>query len=224
MSYSRWAVYAVVGWGLLLPALRAQTPATSGYQMGPAVDRVLARFKSREELSGKLSSGFDQDSFDFYALRGVSRTEDSTIVAWFTGFSTFLEATTLAECTEIMKGIEPGLNAMRPMRTGMDSAAVEGWLHQWETAAVAFFTRPARPAADDDAFGMVMLGLIAEFSQDTTLADMRQKPGAKPTARDQCRIARLTFNRLINRPEPERTMVLRGMAEMISDNPPKKKD
>ena len=77
---------------LPLPAIsQAQELPAGEAIMERMLDRLAARLRQRSDLRDRLSPAFDKDSVGHYGLKGLSRSEDSTVIGWFTGFAEMLQ-------------------------------------------------------------------------------------------------------------------------------------
>ena len=201
-----------------LPAgTQAQASAGAETTTGRAVDRLVIRVRNRSDLAGLVGPSFNRDSLDTHAFRGLRRTGDTTIIAWFSGFSGFINSLDTPSCTEMTK-LEPSVSSLAAMSSTMDSVALDGWLAHWETAVRASFLEPERPAPDSEAMMGAMFTLLSALpvSEMTVTPNPSGKP-RKRTAEQECRLMGEFFSRALAIEEPDRTMLFRALAEMINE-------
>lgn len=205
------ALAAVALWPGAAPSITlAQEPPTP---LARALDRAVLRVRQRDDLKDHLGAGFNRDSFDLQAFGGLGRTEDTTLVRWFTGFSTYINGTDSSACHELITG-EPSGARLAALSSSMDSASVEQWAADWETAVAASYLSPPHAKVDDEAMMMAIFALIAKLPESELSVRQRAsgKPPKKMTAQAECRMMRHFFAEAMAMEEPIRMTLLRGLA------------
>jgi hypothetical protein len=207
----------------LLPALAAVAlrpgvvPSIAQAQESPtplarALDRAVLRVQRRDDLKDHLGAGFNRDSFDLQAIGGLGRTEDSTLIRWFTGFTTYVNGTDSSACRELING-EPTGTRLAALNSSMDSVAVERWAADWETAVAASYLSPPHATVDEEELMVAIFALIAKLPESEI--SVNRKPSAKPqkmNAHAECRMMRRFFVEAMAMEEPVRLTLLRGLA------------
>lgn len=195
--------------------LSGQTSATP---MERALDRAVTRVNSRSDLAGHRGAGFNRDSFDLQAMRGLGKTSDSTLIGWFAGFASYVNGTDSTACHGLMSG-EPTGTRIASVRSTMDSAALESWIGHWETAVVASYLSPAPPPVDDEAMMVALFTLIAKLPE--TRAEQNRKPGGKPpkprTPVAECNTMRHFFAEALALEDSTRITLFRGLALSMNE-------
>jgi hypothetical protein len=207
------SVMALLGGGVAESAAQAQET-----QLGRALNRSVSRINTRADLRGKVS-GFDRDSFDVRAFRGLARTDDSTIVRWFEGFSGYIGGTDSTACSTLTDG-EPTASALAAHHSTMDSIAVERWVGDWESAVAASYLAPERPKVSDEEMMVAVFALITKLPDFQ--ANVNRKPSDKPrkmSAQAECRMLREFFTQALAMEEPTRMTLLRGLAGVMNERP-----
>jgi hypothetical protein len=197
------------------PDAQAQTPTT----LERALDRAVLRVTARPDLQNHRGGGFDRDSFDVEAFRGLGKAEDSTVIGWFTGFSTYINGTDSSACHDLITG-EPTGSMLARQHSVMDSAAVELWVTHWENAVVASFLAPERPPANEEDMMVALFALLAKLPE----AEMgfSRKPSDKPrkmSSEAECRTMRQFFTQALQMEEPTKMTLLRGLAQIMNEKP-----
>lgn len=208
-------ISALSGSGALVTAA-AQTPATT---LERSLDRALLRVHSRSDLQNHLGAGFDRDSFDVRAFKGLRRADDSTIVGWFTGFTAFLNGTADSTCEQLSR-LEPTGTALAAVPSTMDSVAIESWMTHWERAVAASFLAGERSPVNEEEVMMALLSLIVKLpgARVESNAKPASKP-PKPDARTECETMRQFFNEALRLEEPVRMTLFRGLADTMNEKP-----
>lgn len=203
---------------LALPALsQAQELPPGEAIMERMLDRLAARLRQRSDLRDRLSPEFDKDSVGHYGLKGLSRSEDSTVIAWFTGFAEMLQVIDGPSCKALVAG-PPSASRIARAVSNQDSLAVARWLIHWETATLAWYLAPERPPIDDEAMMGAIFKLIAELPDGAlTVSTGSPKKKKKPSAEQECRSMRDFFASAVAMAEPERTTLLRGLVEKMAE-------
>jgi hypothetical protein len=201
------------GSGALVSAA-AQTPETT---LKRALDRAVLRVNSRSDLQNHLGPGFDRDSFDVRAFKGLRRADDSTVLGWFTGFATFLNGTDDGTCEQLSR-LEPTGTALAAVPSMMDSTAIEDWMTHWEHAVAASFLAEARPPVNEEEVMMALLALMVKLpgAQVESNAKPSSKP-RKPDGRTECGTMREFFNQAIRMDDPVRMTLFRGLADTMNE-------
>lgn len=189
----------------------------SGTVLAQALDRAVLRVNSREDLRNHRQAGFNRDSFDVHAFRGLGKADDSTVAGWFSGFSAFIGGTDSAACGQLVK-MEPTGTALAAVPSTMDSVAVEDWVKTWESAVAASYLAPERAPPDQDDLMMAMLGLLAQLPHSEVVfnAKPNSKP-SKPNPQQECSTMREFFHQALLLKEPARMTLLRGLAQMLRE-------
>jgi hypothetical protein len=194
---------------------QAQSPST---HMARALDQAVARINTRSDLAGHRVGAFNRDSLDARVMSGLGRTSDSTLIGWFTGFSVFVNGTDSLTCHDLMKEA-PTASRLAAVRSTMDSAAVEGWVKDWEAAVVASYLSPPHPPVDDEAMMVAVFTLIARLPE--AQANLNRKPGGKPpkptTPASECGTMRQFFAEALTLEDPTRMTLLRGLALTMNE-------
>jgi hypothetical protein len=194
-------------------AAQAQLPETP---FSRALDRAVVRIQERSDLRQHRGSAFDRDSFDVQAFKGLGKAEDSTLIGWFDGFSTYIAGTDSAGCHELIEG-EPTGATLAAMSSTMDSVAMERWTRHWETAVAASWLEAAHPPVNDEEMMAALFSLIARLPDATGLGG---KPTSKPRKMGEaaeCRMMRTFFVEALRLEEPTRMTLLRGLAMVLND-------
>ena len=186
--------------------------------MSRALDRAVVRINTRADLSGHREAGFNRDSFDVRAMSGLSRTSDSTLVGWFTGFSRYVEGIDSIECQTLMKE-EPSGSSIAAVASSMDSASVESWVGLWEKAVVAAYLDPVQPKVDDEEMMEAIFTLIGKLNdgQVTFSSKPNRKPAKPSTPAQECRTMRQFFTEALALPDPMRMTLFRGLAQSMME-------
>lgn len=196
------------------PAADAQQPTT---HLGRAFDRAVVRIQSRADLREHRGEIFDRDSFSVQAFEGLARLDDSTLVGWFSGFSTFVGSTDSTGCHELITG-EPTGTRLATMSSTMDSVALEAWVRQWESAVVASYLAPAGPAVSDEDMMVAIFTLIARLPQ--VKENLARKPSSKPvkmSEAEECGSMKDFFSEALKLEAPIRMNLFRGLAAALND-------
>lgn len=204
-------------WHAALPATgRAQaTPGST--RLGRALDRAVLRVQNRSDLGNYRGAGFNRDSFDVEAFKGLGKADDSTIVGWFTGFNDFIGGVDSTACGDLTRN-DPTGTLLATIPSSMDSAAVERWVKHWETAVAASFLAAEPPPPNEEEMMVAMFALIAKLP-DTEIS-MNTRPSDKPKKNNplrECRMMRGFFAEALVLEEPTRMTLLRGLALMMDE-------
>ena len=194
--------------------LSGQTTATP---MSRALDRAVTRVNSRSDLAGHRGAGFNRDSFDLEAMRGLGKTSDSTLIGWFSGFASYVNGTDSTACHGLVAG-EPTGTHIASVRSSMDSAALESWISHWETAVVASYLSPAPPPVDEEAMMVALFTLIAKLPDSP--AGQNRKPGGKPpkpSPAAECNTMRHFFAEALALEDSTRMTLFRGLALTMNE-------
>lgn len=202
---------------------QAQAPQADT-RLGRALDRAVLRVQSRSDLRDFRGAGFNRDSFNLEAFKGLGKAEDSTIVGWFTGFNEFIGGVDSTACGNLTRN-DPTGTLLATIPSSMDSAGVERWVVHWETAVAASFLASEPPPANEEEMMVAMFALIAklpdtEVSVSTRLSD---KP-TKPNPQRECRMMRGFLAEALVLEEPTRMTLLRGIASMLDGKKSKSTD
>ena len=202
---------------VLVPGSAGQAQSTPTH-MSRALDRAVARINTRSDLAGHRGARFNRDSLDVRVMSGLGRTSDSTLIGWFSGFSVFVNGTDSLTCHDLMKE-EPTASRLAAVSSTMDSAAVEGWVKDWEAAVVASYLSPPHPPVDDEAMMVAIFTLIAKLPE--AQANLNRKPGGKPpkprTPASECNTMRQFFAEALTMEDPTRMTLLRGLALTMNE-------
>lgn len=211
-------------WQVVWPATgEAQVPQ-GGTTLARALDRAVVRVRTRSDLKNYRGAGFNRDSFDVEAFKGLGKAEDSTIVGWFTGFADFIGGIDSTACGE-MTANDPTGALLATIPSSMDSVQVERWVRHWETAVAASFLAVERPPANEAEMMEAMFALIAKLP-DTEIS-VSSKPSdkpKKPNPQRECRMMRGFFAEALVMEEPTRMTLLRGLADMMDEKKPGSSD
>ena len=185
--------------------------------MSRALDRAVTRVNSRSDLAGHRGAGFNRDSFDLEAMRGLGKTSDSTLIGWFSGFASYVNGTDSTSCHGLVAG-EPTGTHIASVRSSMDSAALESWISHWETAVVASYLSPAPPPVDEEAMMVALFTLIAKLPDSQ--AGQNRKPGGKPpkpSPAAECNTMRHFFAEALALEDSTRMTLFRGLALTMNE-------
>ena len=194
-----------------------QAPSPGEAVMERQMDRLAGRLRAHPDLQSHVGPGFDRDSVGFTALAGLRKTDDTTVVAWFTGFGELLRFMDGPACAGMTKG-KPTLESMTAIASKADSGTIARWLETWETSAVAFFLAPDRPEVDAEVMIAAVFALMADMPEESR--GMLSGPEAKkkkPNPEEECRSMREFFTLAAAQKEPERSTFFRGLAEQLGE-------
>lgn len=197
--------------------VEAQQTSASSTPLARSFDRAVQRVQRRRDLQAHRGAGFDRDSFDVQAFVGLGRLEDSTLIRWFTGFSSFIGSTDSSACHELITG-EPTGSRLATLSAEMDSAAIELWVADWEQAVVASYLAPARPKVSDEEMMVAVFTVLAKLPGNPM--SRNRKPSDKPrkmTPASECELMRHFFKEALALEDPTRMTLLRGLALTINE-------
>jgi hypothetical protein len=215
--FRRFQLHFVPALVLLFPlsSSPAQSVASGETSLDYALDRVVGRLIARTELQDQVGSGFNRESLDIYAFRGLRRTSDSTIMGWFTGLSAYIDGIDSVSCARLAQ-TKPSGRELAQLPSTMDSALVDRWALSWESAVVASFRAPLREPVSEEEVMMAMLGVIAKLpSAELVVGSRRSGKPKKSTPRQECQTMREFFTTALRLDEPERTTLFRGLADKL---------
>ncbi|MEO8294296.1 MAG: hypothetical protein ABI613_02195 [Gemmatimonadota bacterium] len=192
--------------------LGSATPVRAQQSPGQTMaDRMLARsairVRQRPELSGRVNRSFNRDSLWVHTLRGLRRSDDSTLTGWFKGFAVLLEGVNAEGCNRLAGG-RPDPRRVTAFVATADSAALEQWLQLWESAAVASYIGAKRPPVPDEAMLSILFGMMADLARET--------PDSVPASDQECWRLRSFFRHAEQLSPEDQVVVYRSIGEQMT--------
>jgi hypothetical protein len=201
-----WAsLYLALGALLALPPVTAAQDTTPDQRMVQRMlDRSAARIRQRNDLSGRVSPGFNSDSLYRRVTIGLARVSDSTVVEWFAELARLFDGIEPAACDSLTAG-PPDPRRIVKFISADDSTLIERWFTQWEIATVASYLGEKRTPVSDEEMIATVFSLIGPLSKDQEARE----------GNTECQKLRSFLRNVLALPDEKRAILFRGIAGQL---------